>query len=182
MGLTAFSPSIFGFGLSRLPSLGITGLCILRIRLGTLGIGLGDLDVRPGGLSVRSGSFGIRLTNLGGRLGDLGVSSLGSLRVSGSGNLRIRLHDPEAWTFCGNPRAWTLSGHLVASTLGTGLWDLGPKELGLGANGLNGLCLGLDGFGIVSLNLLQPLLVVFLGKAHVSQKLGVDLFQRHISL
>ena len=59
---------------------------------------------------------------------------------------------------------------LAAATL----WDLGLDLLGLD-KGLDSLGTCTHGLGVVGLHLLQALLVVLLGKAHVPQELGVYL-------
>lgn len=52
--------------------------------------------------------------------------------------------------------------------------DLGLNFLGL-YKGLDSLSMRTHGIGVVGLHILQPLLVVLLGKAHVPQELGVYL-------
>ena len=61
------------------------------------------------------------------------------------------------------------------------LWDLGLDLLGLD-QGLDSLSMCARGLGIVGLHLLQALLVVLLGKAHVPQDLGVYPLERFLSL
>lgn len=61
------------------------------------------------------------------------------------------------------------------------LWDLGPGLLGL-EEGLVGLCSRAHGLGVVGLHLLQALLVVLLGTAHVPQELRVCPLKRFESL
>ena len=61
------------------------------------------------------------------------------------------------------------------------LWDLGLNLLGLD-KGLDSLGTCSHGLGIVGLHLLQALLVVLLGKAHVPQELEVYPLKRFISL
>lgn len=61
------------------------------------------------------------------------------------------------------------------------LWDLGLDLLGL-SEGLDGLSPCTQGLGVVGLHLLQALLVMLLGKAHVPQELGVHPLERFVSL
>jgi len=61
------------------------------------------------------------------------------------------------------------------------LWDLGLDLLGLD-KGLDSLGTCTNGLGVVGLHLLQALLVVLLGKAHVPQELGVYPLKRFVSL
>ena len=60
------------------------------------------------------------------------------------------------------------------------LWDLGLDLLGLDL--LDSFSTCAHGLGIVGLHLLQALLVVLLGKAHIPQELGVYPLERLISL
>ena len=61
------------------------------------------------------------------------------------------------------------------------LWDLGLDLLGLD-QGLDSLIMCAHGLDIVGLHLLQVLLVVLLGKAHIPQELGVYPLERFVSL
>ena len=95
--------------------------------------------------------------------------------------LASRAGDP--WR-CGHEhvsRAWGEQCKQVTELAAATLWDLGLDLLGLD-QGLDSLSTCTHGLGVACLHLLQALLVVLLGKAHVPQEPRVYPLERFISL